>query len=156
VAGSFDLEKFIAQTNAEAEEAAKAGILDPVKYSCGRAEKLDGLYRPTFFKLQKGAKSLLTIGDWIVDPDDEITDIVHICDGEFQSPIVLVPKNKKRDIHILGCMKTTMTQRGFNSREEWDIVCVTCAAKPTEDVHVVIELLQKRKDNINGKESDKG
>ena len=115
---------------------------DPVRYACKIAEQMDLAFRQTFFKLQKGSEELLTIGDWVVDPEGNVSDIVHLCSDEFQSTTVLVPKVKRSNLRVLKHI--------ISYREKFDLVCVTCTAKPTEDVYFVIELLTKRQENLTG------
>jgi len=126
----------------EMAEEEHLRLTDPVAYIGRVTERMDKHYRPTFFKLNKdGMGDLIPVGNWIVDPEGIILDIVHLCDGEFSSPTVMVSDNRKSH---------TLYKDNKNSkREKWSIVCVTCGAKPTEDVNVVMELLKTRKENMN-------
>jgi len=122
---------------------------DPTKYNCKMAEESDLFNRPTFFKLHKGAE-LLTVGRWVIDPDLNVKDIVHMCHEEdkFYSPTVLVdrmPPSRKSYrgggiVHKLDV---------YRDRARYALVCVTCGAEPEDDIHVIIELLQKRAMNVD-------
>jgi hypothetical protein len=139
--GSADSLKRFAEKLAE-EEAKR--LADPVKYNCKVSEDMDSHFRSTFFKLHKGMNGLLDIGDWVIDPDGVVKDIVHKCDGELGSPTVLLSGKTKR-AHSIS------KYADFEDMPvKWKLVCVSCGASPTEDVIVIIDLLERRKANIEG------
>lgn len=126
---------------------------DPVKATCRMWEEADRFTRPTLFKLEKGDREdgLVEVGDWVVDANGEILDIVHICDreGKFYSPTVLLQEFSTRR----GKVVTTTVSKSRDTLYKGDgtLVCVTCGAKPQKDVEVAFDLFLRRQDNMEKK-----
>ena len=118
---------------------------DQVRSNCELDMLVDCSCRPTLWKMEHGDyEKILIVGDWAIDPNGSVLDIVHVCDAEnkFFSPTLFTTIDPVENTHNNHVSVHKSAYEFFDKTHV--MVCVTCGAKPKADVTVALELLWER------------